>query len=582
MKIEIGKIDGKNFKIDAEVLADTRAVVCASSGAGKSHLLRLIGEMVGKNIQTLFFDPEGEFGTLREVLDILVVGEGGDLQADVKSAKLLARKIAETGVSAVIDLYDMPGQGEPWDKRRMFVAEFLNAIMNLPKSMYHPMLIIIDEAHQFAPEGKGGEAAVASRSAINSLMSAGRKRGIGGILATQRISKIHKDSIADARNVFIGGTNLDLDQERAGDMLGMSKKESVTLRDLAPGEFLCFGPATGARGVFRFQSNPVRSTHPKAGQRNTIVVPKASDHISEIAAKFGDLPTQARQEVENMEFLKRENSRLVREMNQRPVEIKPEIKYIEREIPVIKAEDIDSLNRAYVGIGLELNTIFSRVENEITKLGKLVADAKTLRANVSKPVIRQIPSSPDTTERMKIIQKVVDVPEIYAGSINSTIPLGESGYKLPRAEKKILTILAQHPEGRSINQIAILTGYAIGTGGFNNAMGALRTRGYIVGGKDNTQITDTGLETLGNFEQLPTGDALLNLWYGKLGKAEKAVLATMESIYPQEADRDWVSEQAGYTPGSGGVNNAISRLKTLELIVATGPKTLKMNPTLRS
>lgn len=146
MKIKIGKIEGKNFELDAEVLADTRATVCASSGAGKSYLLRGVIEQVGEKIQTIVIDPEGEYATLREVMDILVVGENGDLQANVASARLLARKIAETGVSAVIDLYDIPGSGDPWDKRRQFVAEFLTAIMNLPKSMYHPMLIIIDEA----------------------------------------------------------------------------------------------------------------------------------------------------------------------------------------------------------------------------------------------------------------------------------------------------------------------------------------------------------------------------------------------------------------------------------------------------
>lgn len=574
MKIKIGKIEGKNFELDAAVLADTRAIACASSGAGKSYLLRGIVEQVAGHIQTLVFDPEGEFGTLREVLDILVVGDGGDLQADVKSAKLLARKIAETGVSAVIDIYDLPGAGDPWDKRRWFVAEFINAIMNLPKSMYHPMLIIIDEAHQFAPEGKGGEAANASRSAVNSLMSAGRKRGIGGILATQRISKIHKDSIADARNVFIGGTNLDLDQERAGDMLGMSKKESVGLRDLAPGEFLCFGPATGARGVFRFQSNPVKSTHPKAGQRGSIVVPKASAHISEIASQFGDLPTQARQEQDQMAFLQRENSRLSRELNARPIEVKPEIKYIEREVPVIKDEDLQGLR----DMGDQIRAILEDFSKEVLKIGKVVANANALSTNVSKPIIREVLKSPPAAIRQQSAGSPV---ELSRDGGKSYYPFTADDYKLPRAERKILTVLAQYPDGRTINQVAILTGYAIGTGGFNNAMSNLRTRGFIVGQKENLQITDTGLGVLGDYEVLPSGDALLRMWMGKLGKAEKAVLATLEGIYPEEASPDWVSGQSGYTPKSGGVNNAISRLKTLELIVVTPGKNLKMNETLR-
>jgi DNA helicase HerA-like ATPase len=210
-------------------------------------------------------DPEGEFPTLREKLDLLIVSETGDLRADVRSAGLLARKLAETGVSAVVDIYDLPGKGDPWDKRRAFLAEFITSLMNLPKKSYHPMLVIVDEAHNFAPEDARGENAMRARSAIRSLMSAGRKRGFGGILATQRISKIDKDSIADARNVFIGGTTLDIDQKRAGDILGMNKAEYTSLRELAPGEFYSFGPAIEGKGIIRFVSGKVETTHPNCG-----------------------------------------------------------------------------------------------------------------------------------------------------------------------------------------------------------------------------------------------------------------------------------------------------------------------------
>lgn len=277
-------------------LADTRALICASSGAGKSWLLRYLFENVGEKIQTIIIDPEGEFSTLREKLDIVIVGQNGDIKPDIKSAGLLARKLVETGVSAVIDIYDLPGKGDPWDKRRLFIYAFITGMMSIPKSMYHPLLVAIDEAHNFAMESpsKSGKEiafqyfktrespAALSRSAVRSLMSAGRKRGLGGLLATQRVSKIDKDSIADARNVFIGGTILDIDQERAGDMLGMAKREAVTLRDMEAGEFYCFGPAMKGRGVFRFHSGQVKTTHPKAGQRLDAEVPKASTQIAKI------------------------------------------------------------------------------------------------------------------------------------------------------------------------------------------------------------------------------------------------------------------------------------------------------------
>ena len=59
---------------------------------------------------------------------------------------------------------------------------------------------------------------------------------------------------------------------------------------------------------------------------------------------------------------------------------------------------------------------------------------------------------------------------------------GIDSEKLASGERKILTALAQYPEGRSKVQVAVLTGYAVSGGGFNNYVGGLRSRGFIAGG----------------------------------------------------------------------------------------------------
>jgi hypothetical protein len=87
-------------------------------------------------------------------------------------------------------------------------------------------------------------------------MSQGRKRGLCGIIATQRLSKLHKDAAAETNNVIIGRTWLDGDQQRAGDLLGMSKAERLKLRDLEQGEFYAFGPVLNFPGVPPFPLCP--------------------------------------------------------------------------------------------------------------------------------------------------------------------------------------------------------------------------------------------------------------------------------------------------------------------------------------
>lgn len=59
------------------------------------------------------------------------------------------------------------------------------------------------------------------------------------------------------------------------------------------------------------------------------------------------------------------------------------------------------------------------------------------------------------------------------------VPPDTGSQKLPRAERKILTALAQHPQGLTRRQLAVFAGYAAGGGGFGNALGALRTDNFI-------------------------------------------------------------------------------------------------------
>ena len=53
MKFVIGTSDSKNIKVDAMVLTDTRALINASSGLGKSWLMRLVAEHVASSVQTI-------------------------------------------------------------------------------------------------------------------------------------------------------------------------------------------------------------------------------------------------------------------------------------------------------------------------------------------------------------------------------------------------------------------------------------------------------------------------------------------------------------------------------------------------
>jgi hypothetical protein len=132
------------------------------------------------------------------------------------------------------------------------VAAFLGALFDAPRDHWYPALVVVDEAQIFAPSAAGeiGEdARRASLSAMTNLMCRGRKRGLAGIIATQRLAKLAKNVAAEASNFLMGRTFLDIDMARAADLLGMDRRQAETIRDLLRGEFLALGPAVSRRPV---------------------------------------------------------------------------------------------------------------------------------------------------------------------------------------------------------------------------------------------------------------------------------------------------------------------------------------------
>jgi hypothetical protein len=57
---------------------------------------------------------------------------------------------------------------------------------------------------------------------------------------------------------------------------------------------------------------------------------------------------------------------------------------------------------------------------------------------------------------------------------------------------------------------------------------------------------------------------------GQLSKAESAALRALLDAYPAALTKAEVAAQAGYEANGGGFNNALSRLRTLQLIDGRG------------
>ena len=241
--IPSGAAKGSSAMLDLEELLATRLLVQGNSGSGKSHLLRRLLEQSAPMVQQAVIDPEGDFITLAEKFGHVVVDAArseGDLQR-------IAARVRQHRVSVVLNL-----EGLDIEAQMRCAAAFLGGLFDADRDLWYPMLVVVDEAQLFAPSAAGevsDETRKISLGAMTNLMCRGRKRGLAGIIATQRLAKLAKNVAAEASNFLMGRTFLDIDMARAADLLGMDRRQAEMFRDLERGHFVALGPALSRRPV---------------------------------------------------------------------------------------------------------------------------------------------------------------------------------------------------------------------------------------------------------------------------------------------------------------------------------------------
>ncbi|KZK76922.1 AAA-like domain protein [Pseudovibrio sp. W64] len=242
VSIEMGvKPNGTSSVVDLEELLATRLLVQGNSGSGKSHLLRRLMEQSAPWVQQVVIDPEGDFVSLADEFGHVVI----EATMNDRELTMIAARVRQHRISVILNLEHL----EP-DKQLKAAAAFLNGLFDSDRQYWYPVLVVVDEAQLFAPSASGDygeEARRLSLMAMTNLMCRGRKRGLAGIIATQRLAKLAKNVAAEASNFLMGRTFLDIDMARASDLLGMDRRQAEQFRNLERGQFISLGPAMTRR-----------------------------------------------------------------------------------------------------------------------------------------------------------------------------------------------------------------------------------------------------------------------------------------------------------------------------------------------
>lgn len=559
--IVIGKSGNRNIGIDLAILLVTRLLIQADSGGGKTYLLRLLAEQLFGKVPVIIIDPEGEFATLREKFGYLLVGKDGDTPADPRSAALLAQKLLEFKASAVCDLYEMkPSQRHEW------VRLFLDSMIDAPKKLWHPTIVVVDEAHMFCPEKGKGES-VASESMI-ALCTRGRKRGYCAVWATQRLATLNKDATSMLLNRLIGPTFEDVNRKRAADVLGVldsDKKEFFkSIQTLDPGNFYAIGRAISRERIL-VKIGSVTTTHQELGAKHDTVPPPPPESIIKLLPKLADLPKTAEEKAKTEAQLRVEIRELKTQLRTQP---KPAVDNSEK---ICELEQLVKALTVYAG----------KTENFIADQASAMGNA----VSILEKMVKIQPPDPDLRKVAKIIPKHIPAGVSFVNAKPFTpqnrpkpapaspiAPNGDVSLR-PGALRMLSAAAMYYPNGITEGQMAAQAGVKRSGGSFSSYKSNLRTNGFLVEKNGLLQATDDGMAHLGEAPASPSTTAeVLSVWRPKLRPGAQRMLDVLIEAQGEPVSHEELGERSGVSDAGGSFSSYLSNLRTAGLVVDSGKR----------
>lgn len=554
---------------------------------GKTYTASVMAEeFVAASLPFVALDPTGAWWGLRSSADgkkeglpvVIIGGEHGDVPLESTAGTVIADLVVDHPGYYVVDLSSTESNAA----QDRFATDFAERLYRRKNKNRSPLHLFVDEADAFIPQQPlDGQRRMLG--AFEAIVRRGGIRGLGTTLITQRAAVLNKNVLTQVDTLIALQMSGTQDQDAIDDWVkrnGTKEQRNEMMSSLASlpiGVSWIWSP--GWLGVFQKVHIRQRRTFnssktPEPGE--TVVVPQKLARV--------DLDKLGKQIAETVERVKENDpAQLKRTIG----ELRQKLEKAEREksIPAKQAEPVPYLTPTQEGILTKISTLcsevfqgFGDIEDKLNKTVALKAEVLSKLSAVTKPTPKPSPYS--------ITATVTGRSPANAGPNLSSLPTSElplaahndfsAGTETEKPNKKcdqaVLTALAQYPNGRTIKQIAILSGYSITSGGFKKSLADLRKAGFITRGHP-VQITQEGLKFLGNWEALPTGSDLIQHWLRKLPKCEHNILDILVKKYPEGLHVRELGEASGYAASSGGFKGALSTLRTLELITRTHPIT---------
>jgi hypothetical protein len=540
-----------DLSLPADVVTETLAVL-GKRGSGKTNLaVVLVEELVAAGLPVVVIDPVGVWWGLRSSADgksaglpvTILGGEHGDVPLEETSGAVIADFVIEARQPCIIDLA-LLRKGQ----QVRFMTAFAERLYHRKSTIRDALHVVIDEADAFAPQRpQPNEAQMLG--AIEDLVRRGRSRGLGLTLITQRPASLNKNVLTQAEVLVVFQLVGPLDRKAIDEWVKMNGTDEerhellTSIASLPRGTAWFWSPTwlkifqkVAVRKRWTFDS----SATPKAGTKRIEPKVLAPVDLDALRARIAD--TIERKKADDPKALRARIAELEKAVAA-ATSAAPTTKEVRVEVPVLDPLEVKRLEVLAQGLAAVSGTI-------VTALARVRAEQQP------RPTLNGGGRLAGFT-----------APTRPAAPKVAHFTREADGWKPGKCERALIQVLGCRQGKRTTAaQLAALSGYSMTSSGFQNALGALRSNGIAVGGKDDVRLTLAGLE-LGPFEALPTGDELLRVWLSKLGKCERAILEALWKRGPRHGwNRAELADATGYSETSSGFQNALGALRTLELV----------------
>lgn len=534
--------------------------ILGANGSGKTSAAKvaIVEPALVAGERVLIIDPTGVWWGLRLMRNgkmggehiYIFGGDRGDYPLRDRDAAMLAEAFGTSSDSAIFDTSQMTVS-----ERTTFFTEFAEAIRRKNKG---PLKLVIDEAHLFMPQAGAqfGGASTMMLHAGNNLVSLGRSKGLRITMISQRPAKLHKDSLTQAHSIVAMRLMAPQDRKAIADWIAdqadpqAGKDIIASLPSLKPGEGWVWSPQDNVLNRVKFP------------------LPRTFD--SSRAPEIGDGSGPDLKPL-NLDALTGKLAALETERKANdPATLKKEVVRLNSEIAQIRNEpriDSDAVHAAEER-GYKAGVLASQKQNA-TMHHQLRHDVVFIlnkyTSLVEESLQEELPLGETSPVPVKAASPTVVRTPVEAPRRTSPPPAASAGgAAIPKGEQAILIAVTQHLlTGCSRQQLTVLTGYKRSTR--DAYIQRLRERSMITVAGDRILATHDGVAALGDdYQPLPTGVDLQRHHLANLPDGESKILRILCDAYPNEVQRDVLTESLGYKRSTRDAY--LQRLSTRELI----------------